>query len=719
MAEPQFQHEHLRLSEGSIRLVQIHGSTNKAGPLSLRITQFATSRRPPYAAISYTWGSASRSVPVTINGKPFTIRPNLYQLLFHLRQRGESRFLWVDALCINQTNDSERNFHVQFMSRIYEEAELAIVWLGLPSDDRREARAIDFLVEMADHRPNKAGIASFRDLYFTEKAQPRWINLLSFCKCTYWSRTWIIQEFVQAKRIEVFCGKATLNWSAFETVHQNVKSLFPSNVITSSLPLILQDILRLFLTTIPSRLTSRRLSHTASLLVELLHEFYDAQCTLPRDKVYGMLGIAADCGHLITASTDPSAASMYRGPVPDYAKHIVDVYFDVTTYLRDSSPTHSVAPLTVLLLQKSLGITEQSIMHFIKPMSPETVSSIIANTTLHLKPDYISTIAATLPAYTSPADLRQKLAQFDWSPYVGFEIVRPRTPNPSTQMRPSRPSAIPFRSSSNVIPPNPSALSTSTLSPPASTTPHRRNSSSSTLSRQITQTTPLPDDLIPNAVALASSPLLSSDLRSYPYTTTTSPNTPTDTPINLRPHDHTPNTAFHLPLSPTILSLAPHEKSIIPNIRPTAIVETSPLAQPLRLGFTTPNVRRNDLILQFSGLDITLVGRRLGSSGKLQLIGRAIMVTHAGLRCSRFMKEAEVHPACSTSNKETPISPCLTSAEDFEALNDGRAGRGRTEVIEDQEKAQWQEQWREQLKSYEDVEIETDALSLYEILRDA
>ena len=756
MAQPQFQHEHLRLSEGSIRLVQIHGSTNKTGPLSLRITQFATSKRPPYAAISYTWGSASKALPVNINGKPFTIRPNLYQLLLHLRQQGESRFLWVDALCINQLNDTERNFHVQFMSRIYEEAELAIVWLGLPSDDRREARAIDFLVEMAKHRPNKAGGASFRDLYLTEKSHSRWLNLLSFCKCIYWSRTWIIQEFVRARRIEVLCGTARLDWSAFNTVHQTVKSLFPPNTNPTKLPVALQTTLRSLLSTIPSRLTSRRLSHTASLLIELLHEFYDAQCTLPRDKVYSMLGIASDCGQL-PSSSDTTPTPIFRGPVPDYAKHIVEVYLDVLIYLRDSSQTHSVTPLTVLLLRKSLSINEQAIAHYRSSLSADTLSTTITRTTLCLKADYVSTITATIPNYTSPSDLKQKLSQCDWSPYVGFEIVRQRTPTPATtphlnaQRRLSRPSPVPFRSSSGSISMtrtlSSSSASTSTptqstLSPPASSMTHRRNSSSSTLSRQITQTAPLPADLISNAVAMASTESLQQQLRTY--STLSPPSSSNGTSDSLSPSldslslspspqllSNSTN-GFHLPLSP---SNASHPSSPLPStIRPTLIIESSPLASPVRLGFTTPAVRRGDIILQFSGLDLTLIGRRIGSSGKLQLVGRAVMVTHSGLRGSsgnKFGREGEVHPACSAhgsgsslggmsgeSSERELISPCLRPTENAVSANGKSNDSVERDVLEDQERMQWQEQWREHLKQHEDVEIETDALSLYEILRD-
>ena len=160
-----FRHAPLTLSSSSIRLVQIHpvplGTTSTLAnpyPLALRISQFTTTSRPPYLAVSYTWGTSSSTgtspTPtahqrITINSKPFLIQPNLHSLLLHLRQRNERRFLWVDALCIDQRNLEERNFHVQLMARIYEEALAGLVWLGNPSAGRWEARAMGFVVEMA------------------------------------------------------------------------------------------------------------------------------------------------------------------------------------------------------------------------------------------------------------------------------------------------------------------------------------------------------------------------------------------------------------------------------------------------------------------------------------------------------------------------------------------------------------------------------------------
>ena len=122
----EFRHERLKLSGNFMRLLQIQGGTKK-DIISLRITQYAIHRRPPYAAISYTWGPNPKHVSISrnnaasvtavvdqytrlirVNGRPFRIRINLWNLLYHLRQRGESRFLWVDALCIGEFPHSPR-----------------------------------------------------------------------------------------------------------------------------------------------------------------------------------------------------------------------------------------------------------------------------------------------------------------------------------------------------------------------------------------------------------------------------------------------------------------------------------------------------------------------------------------------------------------------------------------------------------------------------------
>ncbi|EEU41873.1 uncharacterized protein NECHADRAFT_85897 [Fusarium vanettenii 77-13-4] len=68
-----------------------------------------TSDPPPkYEALSYTWGDPKVTREVIVNGYLVNVTFNLYSALYRLRQPEKIRILWVDALCINQTDVDER-----------------------------------------------------------------------------------------------------------------------------------------------------------------------------------------------------------------------------------------------------------------------------------------------------------------------------------------------------------------------------------------------------------------------------------------------------------------------------------------------------------------------------------------------------------------------------------------------------------------------------------
>lgn len=58
------------------------------------------------------------------------VTPNLSAALDRLRLDTETRMLWVDALCINQVDNTERSQQVAQMGKIYSDARETIAWLG-------------------------------------------------------------------------------------------------------------------------------------------------------------------------------------------------------------------------------------------------------------------------------------------------------------------------------------------------------------------------------------------------------------------------------------------------------------------------------------------------------------------------------------------------------------------------------------------------------------
>jgi hypothetical protein len=72
-----------------------------------------------YEALSYAWGNTTSPYVISLNGVDFNVGENLFHAFSHLREYDVERVLWVDAICINQSEISERNHQVQQMAYIY------------------------------------------------------------------------------------------------------------------------------------------------------------------------------------------------------------------------------------------------------------------------------------------------------------------------------------------------------------------------------------------------------------------------------------------------------------------------------------------------------------------------------------------------------------------------------------------------------------------------
>lgn len=396
-----FEHERLKLSDRSIRLFQVQRG-GKDEPISLRMTQFSAVRQPKYKAVSYTWGSSANPKQILVNGKAFPLHVNLWNLLYHLRLFGETSFIWADALCINQLNLKERNFHVQLMGKIYQRAESVIVWLGLPSPERIEIRAMDFIKEIAMVRKQYSD-TMFLKSYSKPELHHRWENLERFTDHYYWHRTWIIQEFLFAPALEVFSGKEKLDWNDFE----NLVDFLRHEPVLATRPVIAK-----ILQSRTTRLTFRRKAGSITNLHELLREYADSTCTERRDKIYGVLGLASDC------LEDPETGEA-SGVKPDYEKHIIDVFLDALNCIHASLPLNTVLPAATLLILRALHIQHGDLADYLTKVE---IPAYI-RPRLIVTPTYVSPILATF-RWTNAHDLERQLLAYDWGEHIGYEVKR-------------------------------------------------------------------------------------------------------------------------------------------------------------------------------------------------------------------------------------------------------------------------------------------------------
>lgn len=278
--------------------------------------------RPKYNAISYTWGDEAHQQPIVLNDQYFLVTKNLYNALICLQQQNtEGQVLWVDAICINQGDISERNRQLAIMPYIYERAKLVVIFLR---NDGHIPPPI---------WPEPQKIAPFEISGHTEQYQDQRLlfnYLMTICSNEYWNRLWIIQEIGKARRLIISFGQELIDWQLFmETI--TLSWPYPGAAMEEIVeetgdPFGPRPSKPGFLDTIPFKLYFQLLRKYdgGHKLQNLMMNHRQALCKEPRDKVYGLIGLATDC---------------YAGFPMDYRKTLYEIWKDTVLFKNSDITT--------------------------------------------------------------------------------------------------------------------------------------------------------------------------------------------------------------------------------------------------------------------------------------------------------------------------------------------------------------------------------------------
>ena len=267
-----------------------------------------------YQALSYMWGPAEPVQSICIDGVRINVRYNLYATLRCIRLQRDRRTIWIDAVCINQENISERNSQVAMMSEIYTKASQVLVWLG--EADVNSDAVLDtfqyFYCPMSLHDINPGRIVSGKKLR-------RGIN--SILQRQYWRRLWIIQEVISASKLHFYCGTKQIPASCF------------SKILTA--PWFKEDFRDTPARLLFNRRDSLRVREATqdcaplNILLDLckLCVACKSQCQDIKDRIYGVLGLVSRFG-AETGLTDGQPQA-FPSLAPDYSKSPAELYVDV------------------------------------------------------------------------------------------------------------------------------------------------------------------------------------------------------------------------------------------------------------------------------------------------------------------------------------------------------------------------------------------------------
>jgi hypothetical protein len=85
---------------------------------------------PYYGSAYIRFGGVLPAGSILCDGVSVPVGGELLRALKRLRSEDDSLRMWVDALCIDQSNVGERNDHVKMMGQIYFNAARVRIWLG-------------------------------------------------------------------------------------------------------------------------------------------------------------------------------------------------------------------------------------------------------------------------------------------------------------------------------------------------------------------------------------------------------------------------------------------------------------------------------------------------------------------------------------------------------------------------------------------------------------
>ncbi|UPX11197.1 uncharacterized protein EKO05_0001817 [Ascochyta rabiei] len=292
------------LLHGYIRLLYLLPG-NREGCLQAVLNHIACNYAGTYQALSYVWGGDVRDRELLTPDGVIPITTSLYKALLALRQTDQGIMIWVDAVCINQTDTKEKAQQIRLMPEIYQACECAYAFLseGSPATDQALEMLMQLRARTAQEKQQQSSknIADGNDsprmmsMWGGDRLPPLnspiWESVETLFTLPYFRRAWIIQEVVAAPNVKFACGEWLIDWKDLcaaqeildREVHMAEYEERLSNVRASWEPF--------------KKLAVQReweLRQHRWILLTLLEHFRHADSTLRRDRLFSLVGLASD-----------------------------------------------------------------------------------------------------------------------------------------------------------------------------------------------------------------------------------------------------------------------------------------------------------------------------------------------------------------------------------------------------------------------------------------
>lgn len=303
MAQP-YQHKELHEAQEIRLLVLVPGKDSDE--ICCKLEHAILSDNPEFEALSYAWGDPSITRTILCEGGTLQVTENLFQALRHLRHEDRERCLWADAICIDQCDDLEKNHQLPLMGRIYSGAWRTVIWIGV-DENNNAGLAFDYIYRVfrafASSGYNELRIRHFIAVQegLQKEELKAWIwglfdALAPMFEKSWFNRLWVVQEFVLSKQARMAFGKKTI---PMERVSNAAIAIVYLDEALANIHRLKSTVIHNLANMLLVRWhVQKRRNDRANLRQPLMLELF--RCTTvfkftdPRDRIYAILGLAAD-----------------------------------------------------------------------------------------------------------------------------------------------------------------------------------------------------------------------------------------------------------------------------------------------------------------------------------------------------------------------------------------------------------------------------------------
>ncbi|KAN0102679.1 heterokaryon incompatibility protein 6,OR allele [Hyaloscypha variabilis] len=340
------------------RLLEVEPSLASDADINCRLAWHNLTTAPPYTAISYVWGSSELTSTIILNGEETKTTSSAHAALKGLRSAWRNKYFWIDAICIDQNNDTDKGEQISIMADIYRNAKQVTIWLG---PEENGALALSLVRRLFIRTRLSDVMGPLTSGYSMDAPRPAWEAFGRLLQNPWFHRSWVVQEVMSSKVIVQY-GDAKLDWTVLSrfamAVENDLETMDKIYALTgnagrgssqlNTLNLKYIRIMEDFRSMQPRQLYGlNQISSTdnhLSLLFYLTRMFRSNcrfQATNTQDRIYALLnmsGLASDVEFNTLLDTANLLGNKTPKNTPDYGHRLAKFFTIAATHFLTSGP---------------------------------------------------------------------------------------------------------------------------------------------------------------------------------------------------------------------------------------------------------------------------------------------------------------------------------------------------------------------------------------------